>query len=247
MQFQQAGLWDLIQSSAPFAFQMADPVKSHTLKKLLLLLIVLGFCRHTFAQTDECQIGTDSAKADYSKGIMRVYIFGLTNSFTYGKLLKTEYGIDAVYPGCIVERKWDCYTNWMDEKIKAKFSDDIFEKVAKKAQYLDSIGKGDRQAAFPGGESALMKYVYCNLDLTRANYSEGNEGKVYLQFAIDTAGRPTDINVLKTPNEAYSKEAIRLINRMPDWTPATQNGKPMKQLWNLPIVFDIDFKEKHCR
>lgn len=221
-------------------------VKSDRLRKLIFILTAFCFCNYSIAQTDECQIGIDSAKADYSKGILRTYIFGLTNTFTFGKLLREDYGIETIYWGCIVDERRDCYSNFMDEKIKAKFGNDIFEKVAKKAQQLDSIGKGDRESVFPGGETALMKFVYCNLDLTKANYSESKKGKVYLQFVIDTTGRPTEIKVIKTPNEDYSQEAIRLISLMPNWTTATQNGKTFKQKWHLPIVFDNDWKEKYC-
>ena len=221
-------------------------VKKDTLRKIIFILTAFCFCNYSFAQTNECQIGTDSAKADYSKGILRTYIFGLTNTFTYGKLLKDEYGIEAIYWGCIVDERRDCYSKFMDEKIKAKFGDDIFKKAAKKSQQIDSIGKGDRQSAFPGGERELMKFVYCNLDLKKANYTESKKGRVYLQFVIDATGRPADIKVMKTVNEDYSKEAIRLINLMPNWTTATQNGKTIKQQWNLPIVFDNDWKEKHC-
>ena len=221
-------------------------VKTDRMRQIIFILTAICFCNYSLAQTDECQIGIDSAKADYSKGILRTYIFGLTNTFTFGKLLKEEYGIEAVYWGCIVDEKWHCYSKFMDEKIKTKFGNDIFDKVAKKTQQLDSVGKGDRQSEFPGGETALMKFVYCNLDLTKANYSENKKGRVYLQFAIDTTGRPADIKITKTPNEDYSKEAIRLVNLMPNWTTATQNGKTIKQQWNLPIVFDNDWKEKHC-
>ena len=69
---------------------------------------------------------------------------------------------------------------------------------------------------------------------------------MFIQFTIDTKGRPVDIKVLKTANEDYSTEAIRLINLMPDWITATQNGKTIRQQWNLPILFDHEWKEKHC-
>jgi len=221
-------------------------VKTDTMRLIIFILTAFCFCNYSFAQTDECQIGTDSAKVDFSDGILRTYIFGLTNSFTFGKILKNDYGIDAVYWGDIVDERWDCYSKFMDQKIKEKFGDDIFENALKKSQQLDSLGKGDRQSEFPGGEIELMKFIYCNLDLTKANYSESKKGRVYLQFSIDTTGRPTDIKVMKTPNEDYSKEAIRLVNLMPRWTIATQNGIAIKQQWNLPIVFDNDWKEKHC-
>lgn len=222
-------------------------VKTDTVRLIIFLLTASCFCNCSFAQADECQIGTDSAKVDYANGILRTYIFGLTNSFTFGRILKNDYGIDAVYWGDIVDERWKCYSKFTDQKIKEKFGDDIFENAFKKSQQLDSLGKGDRQSKFPGGEIELVKFIYCNLDLTKANYSETKKGKVYLQFSIDTTGKPIDLRVMKTPNEDYSKEAIRLVNLMPSWTIATQNGIAIEQQWTLSIVFDNDWKQKHCQ
>jgi len=183
------------------------------MRQFLIILTIVFFCNNLFAQEEECQSGTDSARVDFSKGILRIYIFGLSNSFTYGKLLKDEYGIDAIYWGDIVDERLDCYSKFMDEKIKEKFGNDIFDKVAKKSQQLDSTGKGDRQSEFPG----------------------------------DTTGLPVNVKVLKSPNLDFSEEAIRIINLMPNWITATQNGKPIKEKWNLPIVFDSELIEKYCR
>ena len=170
-------------------------VKTDKMSQLLFVLNIVFLCTNSFAQTVECQSGTDSAKVDFSKGILRTYIFGLTDSYTFGKILKDEYGIDAVYWGCIVEEKWECYSEYMDSKIKEKFGNDIFEKVSKKSQQMDSLGKGDRQATFPGGEMALMKFVYCNLDLAKAKYSLDKKGRVYLKFTIGMDGKATNIKI----------------------------------------------------
>jgi hypothetical protein len=220
--------------------------RDRKMRQFLIILTIVFFCNNLFAQVDECQSGTDSAKVDFSNGILRIYIFGLSNSFTYGKLLKDQYGIDVIYGGDIVDERWNCYSIFMNEKIKEKFGNDIFDKVAKKSQQLDSAGKGDRQSEFPGGQMELMKFVYCNLDLTKVNYSKNETGKVYLQFEIDTIGLPINIKVMKSPNLDYSEEAIRIINLMPNWITATHNGKPIKEKWNLPIVFDNEWIEKYC-
>jgi hypothetical protein len=55
-----------------------------------------------------------------------------------------------------------------------------------------------------------------------------------------------NINVIKSPNTEYSEEAIRIINLMPNWITATQNGKHIKEKLNLPILFDREWKEKFC-
>ena len=132
--------------------------RNKIMRQLLIILTIVLFCNNLFAQTDECQSGIDSANVDFSNGILRTYIFGLTNSFTYGKLLKSEYGIDAIYADDIVVEKWDCYSKFMNEKIKEKFGNDIFENVATKVKkggyihihdmYVDLKGKGLEDICF---------------------------------------------------------------------------------------------------
>lgn len=216
------------------------------MKLAIFILLMFPFCNTTFGQIDGCSMGTASAKADYSKGILRIYVFGLTDSFTFGRILKEDYGIEVLYQGCMVDERLGCYSTFMIEKLKQRFGDDLIKKAIIKSKQLDSLGKGDRQSIFPGGSTELVKFVYCNLDLIKTKYSVHKKAKVFLRFAIDTTGRPVDISVMKTPNEDYSKEAIRLVSIMPNWIPATKNGTRIQQIWNLPIAFDNYEKEKYC-
>lgn len=216
------------------------------MNKLPLILAILLLCSQVYGQEDICQSGIDSAKVDISKGEYKIYIFGHPNSYTFGRILEEEYGIAAIYWGSIVEEKWRCYSNYMRERIKERYGEDFFESVVKRSQLQDSLGKGDRNASFPGGEVELMKFVYCNLDLERANYTDDDKGKVALQFTIDTLGNVTDIVVGRSWNQDYSLEAIRVVSMMPNWITATFNGKSIKQIWTLPIIFDKKFKEEHC-
>ena len=217
------------------------------MKQLIYIIAIIFLCDNSFAQAkgDVCIEGTDSARADFSKGILRTYIFGLTNSFAFGKILKERYNVDVVYWGCIVEEKYYCYSKYMDSMLIKKYGKDFFNKIAKEAKQLDSIGKGDRSSSFIGGEQKLMKFIYCNLDLKNANYKKHMKGKVNLKFTIDTTGKPIDIKIMKTSNEDYSKEAIRIMNLMPNWIYATKNGKPIQENWSLPIVFDEVWKNKY--
>ena len=70
--------------------------------------------------------------------------------------------------------------------------------------------------------------------------------KVFVNVTIDTGGKVSKIKLIRGFNPDYDKEAIRIIELMPPWIPATENGKKIPQIWNLPIIFDIEKKEKHC-
>lgn len=39
--------------------------------------------------------------------------------------------------------------------------------------------------------------------------------------------------------ELMEKEAIRVVNSMPKWTPGMQNGKPVRVQYNLPVKFTL--------
>ncbi|OFY67764.1 MAG: hypothetical protein A3H98_12300 [Bacteroidetes bacterium RIFCSPLOWO2_02_FULL_36_8] len=217
------------------------------MRKHFFILILIFFSIRVNAQTKECIDGMDNANADFQKGIYKIYISGLQSSTTFGQILKEEYGIDAIYSGCLFDEKLDCYSKFMHTKIKEKFGQDIFEKITKKAELVDICGGCDKQAVFSGGEKELMKFIYCNLDLKKANYSENNTGVIFLSFVIDTTGVVTGIKIIKGLIPPYDKEVIRVAGLIPKWTPAIKNEKSIIQQKILQIKFDSKTKEIHCR
>lgn len=107
----------------------------------------------------------------------------------------------------------------------------------------DSIGKTELKETFPiypGGEKALVKYLVSNMQYaTKADrLNHDHIGVVKVQFTISEDGSIDDnVSILKSVSEYYDKEAIRLIKEMPNWTPGTQDGVPVKVGYNLPVRF----------
>ncbi|WP_343635691.1 energy transducer TonB [Fluviicola sp.] len=91
----------------------------------------------------------------------------------------------------------------------------------------------EEPAEFPGGTSALKKYIAENLKF---------EGRCYLQFVVLESGEITDIKVKKgvTDCPECDEEAVRLIKSMPNWNPGKLNGKPVKSLYSLPVIFKLN-------
>lgn len=65
------------------------------------------------------------------------------------------------------------------------------------------------------------------------------EGKVYVQFVVDKDGTITDVKAIKSPDDALSAEAVRVVQAMPKWLPGKQSDKPVKQRIVLPIMFKL--------
>ena len=90
-----------------------------------------------------------------------------------------------------------------------------------------------------GGMEAFYKFVRKNLKYPSQARRMGIEGKVYVQFVVDTDGGITDVKAVKGIGAGCDEEAVRVINRSPRWNPPKQRGKPVKQRIILPITFQL--------
>ncbi|OJJ14733.1 hypothetical protein BKI52_41595 [marine bacterium AO1-C] len=108
---------------------------------------------------------------------------------------------------------------------------------AKKAPALNVFTK----AAPMVGMNALYIYLQQALQYPDEARKHKISGKVLTRFEIDTNGKIINVSVLEGLGYGCDQEAIRIVQNMPDWHPATINGKPTKTALKIPIVFN--FKE----
>lgn len=68
------------------------------------------------------------------------------------------------------------------------------------------------------GKKAFNKYLEDNLIRPTDDACKGKKGKVTVTFTINDKGRPENITVKKSLCSSADQEAIRLIEKGPDWT-----------------------------
>ena len=90
---------------------------------------------------------------------------------------------------------------------------------------------------FSGG--SVNKYIADNLRYPAAAKEKGIEGKVYVQFIVDTTGKVIYPKIIRGVSPELDAEALRLIREMPEWKPATNFGKPVTMSYTLPIYFPL--------
>lgn len=76
-----------------------------------------------------------------------------------------------------------------------------------------------------------------NSDLAGELGLEGRQ-RIMVQFKIDQNGRVTDVRA-RAPHPRLEREAVTVVQSLPDMTPGKQRGKPVAVLYSLPIIFDI--------
>jgi protein TonB len=100
------------------------------------------------------------------------------------------------------------------------------------------------QAVPPGGMNALRKYITSSFRLPEVD--ETTSGMVIAKFVVWDDGSIRDIQIVKESPAGLGlgKEAVRIFNKLPKWTPGQYNGRSVKQYYTLPISFQIPAEDK---
>jgi protein TonB len=93
------------------------------------------------------------------------------------------------------------------------------------------------QAIYPGGHEAFLTYLTDNIIYPQKMLNKGIQGKVILQFVIDTDGSLIDTEIKYSDNIGFNAEALRVMNNSPKWLPAQIDGYNVQKLYLMPIYF----------
>lgn len=123
---------------------------------------------------------------------------------------------------------------------------DTEETSASKEEYLpEDIEKPEEALKRPGvnaepeplGGSSLFKSYLDN----NARYPESADSKrkeiVKIRFRVSKTGDPSNFFIERSPGDAFSQEAIRLIKNGPKWSPQIKDGLPVDGEVSVRITF----------
>ncbi|MBO4372364.1 MAG: TonB family protein, partial [Bacteroidales bacterium] len=92
---------------------------------------------------------------------------------------------------------------------------------------------------FKGGEKALLKYIAEHVVYPEIAKENDIQGTVYVKFVINEKGKVTNVGLLRGVDPLLDKEAIKVIESLPDWKPGKQSGKNVKVSMQVPIKFQL--------
>lgn len=92
---------------------------------------------------------------------------------------------------------------------------------------------------FPGGEEALMKFIYDNVKYPAEAAENNIEGRVVIKFAVLPDGSVSKTEVLRGVHPSLDKETLRVVSLLPRWKPARQNGIPVAVWFNVSVKFEL--------
>lgn len=92
---------------------------------------------------------------------------------------------------------------------------------------------------FPGGEMALRKEITSRVQYPEIAVEKGIQGKVFVSFVVAKNGKITNAKIARGVHSALDKEALRVINSLPNWQPGKQKGVPVNVSYTVPINFAL--------
>lgn len=95
----------------------------------------------------------------------------------------------------------------------------------------------EQMPEYPGSMQAMIEFLQANMKYPEDAAKQKVEGRVMVQFVVETDGSISDVHVAKQVFPSLDAEAIRVVQAMPKWTPGKEKGKVVRVKYNLPIVF----------
>lgn len=117
--------------------------------------------------------------------------------------------------------------SFMTSTAQTKKNDMVFDVVEVMPQY-------------PGGPIAMLKYIMENIKYPEQAMKEGIQGRVTVRFIVEKDGSISDVKPILSVHPLLNKEAVRVVESMPKWTPGKQNGKPVRVRFNVPVMFKLN-------
>jgi periplasmic protein TonB len=94
----------------------------------------------------------------------------------------------------------------------------------------------DVMPSYPGGMDAFRKFLERNLQ-SPTEMEEGEAVSVKVKFVVDYTGKLKSFVTVQDGGDAFNKEVVRVLKKMPDWIPGKTNGENVSVYYVIPVKF----------
>jgi len=139
-------------------------------------------------------------------------------------------GYRSIYDGKIIEMKDAQYVRHAESPNHYKVAVYDHLDVMPTFQGMDTRG--------------FSRWVASKLDYPKDAKRAGVQGRVMLEFTIDTDGSVIDVNVLEGFYPSLDREAVRVISSSPKWSPGLVDSRPVRVTYTIPVIFQLPYPQR---
>ena len=114
----------------------------------------------------------------------------------------------------------------------------------------DAVFKVEKMPLFAGTETqeesmqAMMEFLSKEIRYPQAAHEQGLEGTTVVEFVVNKDGSVSDIKLLRDVGGGLGEESVRVIGRLPNWTPGSHEGELRRVALRVPIKFRLSEEAK---
>ncbi len=116
---------------------------------------------------------------------------------------------------------------------------DLQEVITQEEEPEEPYTMVEQMPQFPGGQAELLKYIAQHLRYPVIAQENGIQGRVIIRFVVTAEGKVSNVTVLRSIDPYLDKEAIRVVESLPQWIPGKQNGRNVPVYYTCPITFRL--------
>jgi protein TonB len=95
----------------------------------------------------------------------------------------------------------------------------------------------EQMPQFPGGDDSMRHFLLYNLQYPEHSRNHNIEGRVDVRFVVDENGELRNVVAQKGDVKDLNAEAVRVVRTFPRFRPGMHDGKPVKVIVIVPIIF----------
>jgi TonB family protein len=116
---------------------------------------------------------------------------------------------------------------------------DVFSKLYDITKYEKVYSSVEKMPQFPGGDNALITFISMNIHYPPIDRDFGVQGKVIVRFIISKTGTIRDVEIVRSLENYFDKEAVRVVKKLPIWIPGEHEGKKVAVYYTIPVTFNL--------
>jgi len=98
------------------------------------------------------------------------------------------------------------------------------------------LASAEIMPSFPGGMEGLKRFLQKNLTNPK-DMEEGEMVSVKMKFVVGYDGKLKGFETIQDGGEAFNKEVLRVLKKMPEWVPGKSNGQNVSVYYTIPVKF----------
>jgi len=167
--------------------------------------------------------------------------------------LKAEFGSERVFvewftgktlapKGKLFHYNHSGYDSFFEKELVLTFTHGLL------VEQIEHDNSKSYKSVFTVNLDSLQSFIYTNINWSEIPDLKDESKKVFISIQSSETLKPDSIQIIRgSDNELLNKEAIRVLELLPEWDIYYRQGEVYRMKWSIPIVFNEEKRRKYAQ